>query len=375
MKTTLITLFSILSIFKLSAQTQPIDVADLTIKIGSMGSENLFYGFAEGDQIVFSFKELKGKELKDIEIIELPGHSKFMDFKSSHIENKTISVNQKAIFQFRFNNGSVGGRICKVKIQRIPKSEELISFNTNWEWKTMYDTTYVPYTEDSLVGYDTTYVQKTKKDLVKIDTLVTELFTKSERVHSETAIGKSQYAFLNVHLPENTYLPNLLFTYESTEVIAWSYWIGVGQKSADEYERANNKLSKGIMALGSLTGYGALATLAATGISFFSVPSVGDNVNYKFLTVQNGVTKTFDFGNGIAAYGRNTEFLQGGFTIQLYNDNFMEGIDVEVKLVCIQLRKTWEDIEYTKEKVDPKYVSLNKQRMVVNTSEIRVNSN
>jgi len=46
-------------------QLQPVDVADLTIKIGAMGSEELFYGFAEGDQIVFNFEELKGKELRN----------------------------------------------------------------------------------------------------------------------------------------------------------------------------------------------------------------------------------------------------------------------------------------------------------------------
>ena len=158
---TLLTCLTILSAF---GQQQPIDVAELTIKIRSLGSEELFYGFAEGDQIIFNFEELNGKELKEVEIIELPSSSKFMDYKTTKIENKKILVNQKGVYQFKFNNSALVGRICKVKIQRIPKSEEFISFNTNWEWKTLYDTTYVPYTQDSLVGYDTSYVNKTKKN-------------------------------------------------------------------------------------------------------------------------------------------------------------------------------------------------------------------
>jgi len=355
-------------------QTKPIDVAELTIKIGSLGSKELFYGFAASDKIIFSFEELKGKKLKEVEIIELPNNSKYLDYKTAKIEKKTLLVNQKSLYKFKFSNSAISGRVCKVKIQRIPKNEELRTFNTNWEWQTVYDTTYVPFTKDSVVGYDTTYVQKTKKELVKIDTLVTELFNKNERVHSQTAIGKTQYAQLNVSLPTNTYTPNKYNPYQSTEVIAWSYWLGVGQKSVEEYKKANKNISNGISTIGSLTGYGALATLAVTGISMFATPSVGDNVQYKFITLQNGVRKILDSGNGISAYGRNTKILQGGYSIQLYNDNVMDGINVTVKVACIQIHKTWTDKKYSDQVIKPRYVKLDKNRMIVVSSKIRVNA-
>jgi hypothetical protein len=374
MKKITFTLLTCLMIFSSFGQQKPIDVADITIKIGSIGSEEMFYGFAEGDQIVFNFEELKGKDLKEVEIIELPSSSKFMDYKTTKIENKTILVNQKGVYHFKFNNSALGGRICKVNIQRIPKTEESISFNTNWEWKNNYDTTYITYTQDSLVSYDSSYVNKTKKELLKVDTLVTELFTKTERVYSETAIGKTQYAYLNVNLPTNTYTPNKFNPYQSTEVISWSYWLGVGQKAVEEYEKANSNLSSGISAISALTGYGALASLAVTGISMFAVPSVGDNVKYQFITVQNGVNNTFDFGNGISASGRNTNLLQGGFTLQLFNDNFRDGIDVTAKLACVQIRKTWKDKQYKEQVIKPNYVTLNKKKMVVKTTKSRVNA-
>lgn len=357
-----------------TAQLDPISVADLTLKVSSLGNEELYYGFAEGDQIIFSFEEKNGKELKEIEIIELPSNSKFMDFKSSRIENKTFHVHKKGVYLFRLTNGALGGRVCKIHIQRIPKSEDLITFNTNWRWETHYDTTYVPYTEDSLVGYHNVTVKKTRKELVTVDTIATELFSKTERVHSETAIGKTQYAYLNVHLPQNSYSPTKFNPYQSTEVVAWSYWIGVGQKANEEYEKANKNLTTGIKMVGSLTGYGALASLAVTGISMFEVPSAGDNVRYQFISAQYGVQKVFDLGNGIAASGRHTDILQGGFTIQLYNDNVMEGIDVSVRVVAISIRKTWRDKEYTEQRSEPKYVTLNKQRMVVNSRKTRINA-
>ena len=76
---TLITVCLLISC-KLFGQT-PIDVAENTFKIGSFGEEIFYYGFSEGDQILFNFQEVNGKKLKELEIIEIPSTSKFMDYK------------------------------------------------------------------------------------------------------------------------------------------------------------------------------------------------------------------------------------------------------------------------------------------------------
>lgn len=374
MKKVLLTLFACLIAFVVVSQQNPIVIAELTIKIRGLGSEELFYGFAEGDRIIFDFEEINGKTLKEIKISENSENSKFMDYKISKIENKEIVVLQKSVYKFKIYNASLRNRICKIKIQRIPKSEDFVRFNTNWRWETKYDTLYTIYTQDSIAGYDTTYINKTRKELASIDTVATELFSKTERVHSETAIGKTQYAYINVPLPQNQYYPTIFNPYQTTEVIAWSYWIGVGGKALAEYEKANRNFAQGISTIGALTGYGALASLAATGISMFSTPTLGDNVQYKFLTTLNGATYTFDSGNGIAASGRNTQLLQGYFTIQLYNDNFMEGIDVTVKIACLQVKKTWKDIPHTKEVIKPRTVKVTKKKMTVKSRQVRVNA-
>lgn len=358
----------------LNAQIELVDVAHLKIKVGGLSTKELYYGFAEGDQIIFSMEVSKGKEIKELEILELPGNTKFMDYKTSSINSQTIKVHKKGVYRFRFTNVALGGRVCKVHIQRLPKSEELISFNTDWHWKTLYDTTYVPYTKDSLIGYRLYTEEKSRKELVAMDTIATELFSKTERVHSEMALGKVQYSWLTVQLPSNTYDPHSFNPYQSTEVMAWSYWIGVGPKAIEDYERANRNLSLGIRAIGGLTGYGALAELAVSGVSMFSTPQIGDNVGYKFISSGIDGQTVFDSGNGIEAYGRNTKLLRGDFVLELYNDNIMEEIDVTVKVVAITIRKTWEDQKYTVQKKEPQYVTLNKKKMVVTTRKIRINS-
>ncbi|MEY3084543.1 MAG: hypothetical protein RL037_723, partial [Bacteroidota bacterium] len=42
---------------------EPIDVTDQTIRISGLKEEEIYFGFAEGDKIIFNFKEADNKEL------------------------------------------------------------------------------------------------------------------------------------------------------------------------------------------------------------------------------------------------------------------------------------------------------------------------
>jgi hypothetical protein len=336
-------------VISVSAQ-EAVDVTDQTIKVGGMKEEELMFGFAAGDKIVFSFEETGKKELKELEILEYPTSSKFSDYKTSKTE-KTILVNKDGVYVFRFKNSALSGRICRIHIQRISASETTRNFNTAVTWIEQQDTTWNIYTKDVIIGYDTTYIYGKRKNLVSLDTIVVPLFDKQIRVNSETALGKSQYAYATVNLPQNTYKPNLFNPYESTEVLAWSYWLGTGQQAKEDYDRANQKLSSGIRTLGNLTGYGVLANLAATGLSLISNSALGDNVQYQFSCTMNNQLVTLDYGNVVSASGRNEKVKQGSFTVELFNDNFREGIDVNLKMVALQLHKVWKDEDYREQKI------------------------
>ncbi|HLF64240.1 MAG TPA: hypothetical protein VI603_10825 [Saprospiraceae bacterium] len=65
------------------AQQQPILIAENTFKVNGVQEETFYYGFAAGDQIVFDFEEMKGKGIKELEIVEFPGSSKFLDYKTT----------------------------------------------------------------------------------------------------------------------------------------------------------------------------------------------------------------------------------------------------------------------------------------------------
>jgi hypothetical protein len=60
------TLSILLLLVSFRTLSQPIDVAESTLKISAFVEEVFYYGFAEGDQLIFNFEEVKGKELKEV---------------------------------------------------------------------------------------------------------------------------------------------------------------------------------------------------------------------------------------------------------------------------------------------------------------------
>lgn len=124
-----------------------------------------------------------------------------------------------------------------------------------------------------------------------------------------------------------------------------------------------------------MTGYGALASLAATGISIFGSTNVGDNVRYKFYRNYNGQELILDFGNVITASGRNEKVTQGSFIVELYNDNFRDGIDVNLKMIVMQVTKTWEDVNYTEQNIIPRTEKQIFREPVITTKKIPIVEN
>jgi len=234
----------------------------------------------------------------------------------------------------------------------------------------------VAYTQDSLIGYDTIKYKEKIKELVKIEKKDDMILDENLRVHSYLN-SNSSYTYLKINLPRN-----ITSTYRTEEIVSWAYWIGVGEESSQSY--AKNMETTRNIAQGMASTFGSpLAGLAIGAVTQLAIPTQGDDVTYAFISnfenVQaflNGQTYyQFKNGKGTAAYGKQDSPLQGSFFIGLHNDNATVGIDVNVKIVVIKEIKTYEDKEYERKKINPKYTTLNKKRMVIKKRNIMVNSN
>lgn len=317
-------LYLAVGIFSLQAGSQtPIDVVENTIKVPAFKNEVFYFGFAEGDQVIFNFQEEKGKELKEIEIIEWPSSSRFMDYKTNKITNKILEIPRTAVYQFRFNNNSVSGRICKFKIQRIPAHAATKNFNTTVYWKTTLDSTITPTSEQFLV---------------KSDTLYQTLVDRVEKISPQGVMNaNANKAIVDFMLPEGT--------------LSWSYYIGAGYEGKLEYLNGREKFIDNMGCTPSkIPGYNLMAALAVSGISYFSKAQGADNVKYSFIKDLNSVQayqsgRTFypyKQGDAINDASQMKSPRSGKVYIGLLNDNATEPIDVMVKASAVVLNQQWE---------------------------------
>lgn len=305
----------------LIAQTSII-IAESTLKVSALSEEVFYYGFAEGDKLMFSFQEVNGNKLKEIEITEMPSSSRFMDYKTKKIEDKVIEIPRTSIYKFRFHNSALFGRICKFLIRRMPASPATQNFNTNVYWHTVNDTIRVPVQEN--------YLEKS-------DTVAITVVDQIAKVSSSNALnGNPNKSLVDFQLPENT--------------IAWSYYIGVGAEGKVAFERAkDNFINTAATTLSSFSGYGALAALALHGVNTISKVHGSDNVKYWFISdwenVQlfwaNNRFNRYKQGDVINDAAQMKSPLAGKVYLGLLNDNVMEPIEVVVKVTAVQVNQKW----------------------------------
>jgi hypothetical protein len=156
----LILLFSLLHGMVCFAQTaDPIIVTNQSINIagsitvGAWKSQHsneeypdypkLYYGFAEGDEILIDFSTENKKGNQIIEISEFESNSVVYSNKQFQtLEGVKVKVPKTAVYKFEFATNHVFDRQCKVVIKRIPASEAGKNFNCNVTWKIVNDTTF-----------------------------------------------------------------------------------------------------------------------------------------------------------------------------------------------------------------------------------------
>ena len=351
----------------------PIDIANLNIKLSFDQTQDVYYSFDAGDEIVFNFQMKKGKHFKSVEIAS-SSNVIFTEFKAKKITDKKIIVREKGVYGFRFYSSSLTDRVANVRIQRIPASINNINFNTAWKWKTKRDTVYITYQKDSLVGYKMIPYQETIKELIDTKKEEVLLIRKSQRVHSLYNENNNK-TYLRVDLPT---LENIALKKE--RILAWAYWIGVGQEGKEAYKKNVESFSKIIGKAVSTYYQTPLAGFAVGAVTELILPKVGEDVAYCFLNDFENVQVflngqqyyLFDSGKGKAAYGRNDTKVVGTFYIGLHNDNLTRGIDVDVNVVAIKQTELYEYKVYNKQRKEPQYVTLNKTRMQVNETKYRV---
>lgn len=317
---TILFLFSLTNLHTFGQDT--IDVVEKSIKIGGLSRESEYYGFAEGDKVIFNLTVENKKDLKDITISEYPNSVKFADHTTDKVQNKVLYISRKGIYVFEYYNSNISGRVINIKIQRIPKSESTKFFNTNVKWVNKVDTTFT--------ARENTY-------LVSSDTSIVDVIDSKVRVHSQTNMDNPNKTIVDFTIPTNT--------------IKWTYWIGVGNEGLQAFQKDQaNFSSSGTKIIGSINPLAGLAF----GLITMTHANVGENVKYCFMPTWEDVQqfkgglsfRQFKNGNVVTDFGlmnyasnRNEKYYIG-----LENDNMIQGIDVNVKILAVVVNNKYNTV-------------------------------
>lgn len=335
---------------------QKITVAELQIKLDGNKTEEVMYGFAAGDRVILTLKA-DGASLAEVSVLQYPD---VLKYKGQNIkeEKKEFTVIDKSVYVFRFNNTARGNRTCNVTITRIPSGSDTRNFNTAIKWITVQDTVWTSVTKDILTGYDSVRVQKARRAIASENRYEEMILDKSQRVGAKaTNLGDTR-SFVAFTLPENVVTKD-----ETKKVVAWAYWVGVGEES-NEFWKQNRKMIVGAVQTATTYFTSPLGGVAAGAVTNLVLPVNGEDVEYaltnepnKKLFMEGKECKPFDNGKGIAAYKRfiDAKMLQGTYYIALANDNLVQPIDVNVKISAIIEHIKYKDEKYTDYNVTPRY--------------------
>lgn len=349
--------FIALLLFTGICTAQKISVTEQQLRINPAAAEEFFYSFAAGDKILLTVEEVSGNAISEVTVLEYPDTYKYKGYDVKKEKNREFIASHRSVYKFRFNNTSKDARVCNVKILRVPASKQTESFNTAVKWVTKQDTTWNSLTKDAVAGYDTLSVQKTRKVVVSEKKYEEVVLDKSQRVDSKATLeqNKASVAFA---LPVN-----YIGKDETKKVVAWAYWIGVGEESNDFWKQ-NRKIIVGAVQGATTMFTSPLGGIAAGTITNLVLPTNGEDVEYALVNEQNSKLffqakpyKSLDNGKGVAAYKRfiDANMLQGKFYMALVNDNYVQPIDVNVKISAIIEHVKYKEEKYIDKVITPRY--------------------
>jgi hypothetical protein len=286
------------------------------------------------------YKRQKNRGDLDFEVTEYPEQTRFRATRTAGVRQKLIVVPRTAVYRITARNTANKERLCHLHVQRLPAGAHTRDFPTGVRWVERYDTIVL----NTSARMEERPVRQVRRSLVRTDTSVVNLLERTERVYARRSLGRRNTSTIQARLPDPVKREDL-----ETELVSWAYWIGVGDEAEAQYQEANRLVrlaktaAKTAVDIGLIaSGYGALAALALEGVSFFVNPAKGDNVLFRI----NGGETLLDQGDAIAAYARVDNYRQGELSIELNNDNFIDAINVQVRLVAVVLNRHYHIQEY-----------------------------
>lgn len=319
----------------------------------------LNFAFAQDDEIMINIQMENKKGTNRIEFIDYETRNiLYSNNGFQSLENLKIRIPRTGIYTIQMATNYTFDRQCRIEVQRIPSTEQTRNFNTMVRWAEKYDTTWNTTYRDVLVGYDTTYSERFNLELVKSELSEELILQRTERVHSRTNLSNSNKSLIKVVVPQED-----IDAYRQKRIKGWAYWIGVGEESLEVWKSNVSAFKDAATGFAGLMGATPLAGLAIGIITDLAASGMPDDVGYYFIGDEanaNNFVSDLQFrnlinGKGGASFGQNQFPIKSDFYIGLWNDNYVQGIDVFIKVSVVWETSTYENRRYIDKVAVPRY--------------------
>ena len=307
-------LFLVFNLHVFGKTLSAINIVDLEFQIGARSEKVFTYNFAAGDTLVINAYARRGGDISEISVMKWPNSVVFNSYASPVVEKK-IFLRKKTTIVFRLKNTSMfSKKTYNLTISRIPSDERSVDFNTEVKWVTVYDSTYVPAVESTLVKQDTV-AQKILNINVKLN-------------------NKNGYKYTSsFNIPRNT--------------VSWAFWIGVGPEAVSGLSQMVSLLPKSALMKGITDPVSAYALRIIN--SLYQVEQ-GSPINYYFVdsysNAQNFLAGNqfyqFKEGSCVTDYAIMDTHLKGSYYLCLANPDYSTSKYVTAEIVAVVVKNVWD---------------------------------
>ncbi len=358
MKHKLIAILLVFTSFYSFAQSDTILLTERNFKLTKKTPAKFIYGIQKGDKILVTFNNVQGKKINLINIYQ-ETESLYKKSGDINLDNLKLTASKTGFIFFEFSTKSK--RDCFLKVLRIPSDNKGKYFNTAVQINKVYDTTFVDYEIDSVVGYAP--VQKELKTF----RVIKDVSYESRELYKtdKTLDGGQKFGFF-VTKPQDT------IKSANKEMVWLGYQVIITSKAGSQamWDALAVGVDVGSLFLGPVAGI-------ATGVAFDMVaPQEGgepvefrimDNKENLDIFKKTGKGRAYEFGlvTGYSATWKKMDTL----AIGLQNTNIEVDIKTGVLVSALYQVTTWGEVSSNLMTIKPETVRVKRKIKVIKNNK------
>lgn len=346
--------------FQISAQDK-ILLAERDIKPSKDAPVHLTYGIHKNDKVILTLSTKKDKPIDKIQI-ELNGKTLFSENNVSPTRTIEFTANETNFMHLYF----YGKKNISIKIERVVSNDENKFFNTALYQYKNYDTSYVQYEIDSVVGYDEIHTPKEFRVIASADYESVEL--KKEKI---TLKGGAKKGYILTK-------PEKLIKTDNKEMKLMGYQVMITSAAGAESMWNNIGIGVDVACLAMSLFLPAAGTAAGLAVNqafeMIGPQDGGEPVYYIITNSQKDIdkftdndlkTKPLAYERGLVTGYNGSWFAMDTLAIGLENLNIAVEIEVSLVVSAVYQATVWETISQDIVTVKPKTVKVKRTRQVI----------